>query len=291
MSPPSTVFSASLPDEFSWDQSVGLLLDALHVDNLIPQLYEWSDAPEIDVLYQGTQWAQLSEVSPCLLRLRRDDDPILLQFLANSQQQWGYLLVSDGPWEHLLAHMRWLTSIRSEPGDEMFLRISDPAVAHALFAAEQHPDAQLFGPCKQIIVANAPLDGWQLYARSGDVSAPDFNEPYASGPAQWAALKAAAFGKTVAELYRHMQRFFPEYQAHMPAAQRLEHLHALANSAIEQGFAGEQEIFLYANIFGFLGSQALQAQPDILELLTGHSELTSFQRVDCAATLAAQRSV
>lgn len=280
----------SLPDDFPWDQTVGLLLDALQVKDLLRRVYEWSPAAQVDVLYLGTQWASISHCSPCLIRLRDRDDPVLLQFLANTRHQWGYLLVSDGSWQQLLAHMRWLTSFQPPQDEEMYLRISDPAVAHALFAADVYPSSTLFGPCQQIFVANAPLSGWARYRRPTDAVLPIDEKPFTASDAQWAALKAMAFDKSIAELYQHMQRFFPEYRVDLNPQQRLEHLHQLARSAIARGFEREREIWLYANVFGFLGDDVLTQHPEIAERLTLESELTSFQRVERAAELAAQRS-
>jgi hypothetical protein len=87
-----------------------------------------------------------------------------------------------------------------------------------------------------------------------------------------------------------MQRLFPEYRAALVPQDRFEHVQQLTNSAVERGFTGEREIWLYANVFGFLGDDVLDQHPDIAELLTVKSELTSFQRVERAAELAAQRS-
>ena len=279
-----------LPDDFPWHQTVGLLLDALQVKDLLRRVYEWSAASQVDVLYLGTQWASISHCSPCLIRLRDRDDPVLLQFLANTTHQWGYLLVSDGSWQQLLAHMRWLTSFRPPQDEEMYLRVSDPAVARALFGADVYPRAELFGPCQQIMIANTSLSGWTHCRSPAEPAIPMYEQPYTASDAQWAALKAVAFDKSIAALYLHMQRFFPEYRADLSPQQRLEHIDQLARSAIERGFESEREIWLYANVFGFLGDDVLVQHPDIAELLTVKSELTSFQRVERAAELAAQRS-
>lgn len=279
-----------LPDDFPWDQTVGLLLDALQIKNLRSQLYEWDPAPQVSVLYQGTQWAEISRLSPCLVELRGPEDPILMQFLANIQAAWGYLLISDGPWEELLAHMRWLTRFHPPQDEEMFLRISDPAVARALFADERYPGSALFGPCQQIIAANTPVGGWTHFKRPGEKTIPRYGKSYIANDAQWDALKTAAFRKSIGDLYLHMQRFFPDYRVDLSPEQRFEHLYQLVASAMENGFKSKQEIWLYANVFGFLGDDVMEQHPDIFELLTGSAALTPLERVNRAATLAAERS-
>lgn len=276
-----------LPDDFPWDQTVGLLLDAIQVKNLLQRLYQWNPAPKVSVLYHGTRWAEISRLSPCLVRLHDADDPVLSQFLAHAQDLWGYLLVSDGSWDELSAHMRWLTCFKPPQGEDMYLRISDPAVALALFAAERNPGPDLFGPCQEIIVSNAPRDGWTQLKRPGDKYVPPYDKSFVASDAQWMGLKGVAFDKSMGELYQHMQRFFPYYRAELTSEQRLKHIHQLARSAIEKGFETEQQIWLYANVFGFLGDDVLEQHPEIAELLTVRSELSTLERVDRAATMAA----
>lgn len=286
----SLTHAIQLPDDFSWDKPVGLLLDALQVENLLYRLYEWSPAPEVDVLYSGTIWAGISQISPCLVRLRTEDDPILLQFLAHAADNWGYLLVSDGSWEDLLAHMRGLTRFCPTQHDDMYLRISHPDVAHALFAPEHHPGVEVFGPCQTILAIQSPLPEWRQYQRPGDrpLSRPD--KLFTPNEAQWAALEAIARRRSMDELYQHVNRFFPQYLADLPAEQRMERIHQLVASAREQGFRTRRDIWLYVTIFGFLGDEGVQARPDIVELLTNTSGLTAHQRINRAATLAQQRT-
>ncbi|MBC3950595.1 DUF4123 domain-containing protein [Pseudomonas folii] len=286
----SVTSAITLPDDFTWDKPVGLLLDAIQVENLLRSLYEWSPAPEAHVLYNGTRWACISQLSPCLVRIRDDQNPILQQFLANTAGSWGYLLVSDGSWDDLLAHMRWLTSIRPAEHDDMYLRISSPDVAHAIFAPEHHPDAKLFGPCQTVLVTQHPLPGWRQYPRPGERPSLRPVESFIPNDEQWAALQTVAYRMSVNQLYSHMSRFFPDYLSDLPPERRLERIHQLVESAIERGFRTRREIWLYANVFGFLGDEGLQSHPDIVELLNRKSDLTPHQRVDRAATLAAQRS-
>lgn len=271
------------------EQTVGLLLDGLQVENLVQRLYEWSGLAQVDVLYHGTQWAEISQCSPCLVRISRHDDPVLRQFLANSQKDWGYLLLSDGTWEELLAHLRWLTSIQPAQDEDMYLRISAPAVARALFSAEHNPGADLFGPCQQVIVRNASLDIWIQYQRSGDKTKPSYEQPFTPNESQWDALKGETFHQSIGELYQHMQHFFPGYRLDLTPQERLEHIEQLVDLAICGGFTSKRDIWLYANVFGFLGGN-IEQHPDILERLTTRSESTPFQRVNQAAELAAERS-
>lgn len=279
-----------LPYDFPWEQTVALLLDAFQVKDLLRRLYEWNPLPQVSVLYQGTQWADLSHVSPCLVRVCDRDDPVLSQFLTHSRGLWGYVVVSDRPWDELLLHLRWLTSFQPPQGKEMFLRISDPAVAQALFAIEHGAGLEVFGPCQEVLIANAALDEWMPIKRPGDKVVAQYANPFRANDAQWDALKSVAYSKSMSRLYSHMQRFFPDYLSQLTAEQRLEHIYQLACSAAGKGFESEQEIYLYANVFGSLGDGVLEQHPDIAQLLKVRSRAATLQRVTAAAALATQRS-
>jgi len=284
----ATAKRIALPEDLPWQQSVGLLLDAVQVEKLLPRLFEWAEIPRVDVLYLTTRLAEFRDLSPCLVRLKSAGDPTLAQFLENVDQQWGYLLVSDEPWEQVVAHLRWLTVIEYPSGQDMLLRIAYPAVADALFGAE-YPDAVLFGPCQHIFTADLARSGWHCYARPGEMPPPKHDAPYRLNEKQWDRLDDASFGKRLTELSLHMKHYFPDYQADLTDQQYWEHLQALARRAVEHGFDCEKELHLYANAHGFLGEQGLRKDPDIVSLLDPKSSLPKAQRIERIADLAQKR--
>ena len=56
---PATVTRSgfALPTDILWQQSVGLLLDALQVVDLLKRVYQWTSAPTVNVLYLGGRFA------------------------------------------------------------------------------------------------------------------------------------------------------------------------------------------------------------------------------------------
>jgi hypothetical protein len=251
----ATRLQVALPSDILWQQSVGLLLDGVQVENLLKRLYQWSDAPTVNVLYSGTRFGALKQMSPCLVRIESADDPILAQFLSCIDQQWGYLLISAEPWEQLTAHLRWLLSVKHHSGQEVLLRIAYPAVADALFALA---DSALFGPCQRVVTADLVNGGWHQYIRPGETPRSDHAKPYRLSAKQWLCLDNASMGKTVAELSRHMSRYFPGYYADLTDKERNEHLQDLVKRAAEHGFETEKELYLYCNAHGFVGEQGLE---------------------------------
>jgi len=280
-----------LPQGLPWNGTVGLLLDGVSVEKLPQHLYQWTETPEFEPLYLGTRWAELGDISPCLVQIKAQNNPILTRFLNASREEWGHLVFSDQSWDQLVTHFRWLTSVMHPLGEEVLLRIADPAVTHALLAhAETIKDPTLFGPCKQIVTADAALDCWYINNRPGSAPAPDHSKRYRLSEAQLSQLDEVNFRNVVMRLDAHMQEYFPSYQAQSTPRQRWEHLHALASTSYDRGFNTELDITLYANIHGFLGERALEEHPDLDAILKTPSEQTPAQRLEQVADIAQERA-
>lgn len=280
-----------LPQGLPWNGTVGLLLDGVSVEKLPRHLYQWAENPQFEPLYLGTRWAELGDISPCLVLIKNQDDTILAQFLNASNQEWGHLVFSDQSWDQLVAHFRWLTSVLHPMGEEVLLRIADPAVTHALLAhAATIKDPTLFGPCIQIVTADAALGCWYINQRPGNSPEPDHNKRYRLSDAQLSQLDEVNFRNVVMRLNAHMQEYFPSYQAQSTSQQRWEHLHALASTSYDRGFNTELDITLYANIHGFLGERALEEHPDLDAILKTPSEQTPAQRLERVADIAQERA-
>lgn len=280
-----------LPQGLPWNGTVGLLLDGVSVEKLAQHLYQWAQSPVFEPLYLGTRWAELLDISPCLVQIKTQSDPVLTQFLNASRKEWGYLVFSDHSWDHMVTHLRWLTSVLHPQGEEVLLRIADPAVTHALLVhAKSIKDPTLFGPCTQIVTTDAALGCWHLNQRPGDAPKTDHGKRYRLNDEQLSLLDEVNFRNVVMRLDRHMHEYFPNYQAHATPLQRWGHLHALASTAYARGFNTELDITLYANIHGFLGEQALEQHPDLNTLLETSSEKTSTQRIEYIANVAKERA-
>ncbi len=280
-----------LPAALPWDASAYLLLDGISVDGLAQRLYQWSESPDFDVLYLDTSWAQLSDVSPCLIHLNGQQDPALAALVQNSHDEWGYLLFSRASRDEVLNHLRWLVAVRHPQGEAMLLRLADPAVMRALLEPTQRDaDATLWGPIEQIVSADRMQNSWHQLQRPGSATVAHHDRPYQLSDAQLERLGDAAFRGILIRLDQHLREYFPYYQQPLSPPERWQHLRTLAEQAYAKGFHSEQDITLYTNIFGLLGNNALQAHADIAELLTQNSSLTPSQRIEQAADLAYARA-
>lgn len=280
-----------LPAELPWSAPAYLLLDGISVDNLAQRLYQWSESPDFDVLYLDTSWAELGDVSPCLVCLTGQQDPALLAFVENSHDEWGYLLFTRASRAELLNHLRWLVSVRHPLGEDMLLRLADPAVVHALLGqAARDNDVTLFGPIEQVVAADRIQDCWHQHQRSGAAGDARHDRPYPLSESQLEILGEVAFRGILIRLDEHMRDYFPDYQHALSQPERWQHLRLLAEQAYAQGFHSEHDITLYANIFGLLGTDALSAHSDIAALVGQPSSLTPTQRIEQAADMAYTRA-
>lgn len=280
-----------LPQDLPWDIPAYLLLDGISVETLPKRLYEWADSPDFEVLYLETPWAELSDVSPCLVRIDGQHDTALAAFVQNSHDEWGYLLFSHASREALLKHLRWLVCVSHPSGEKMLLRLADPAVMHALLKqATQDDDATLFGPIEQIAAADRIENAWHRHLRPSSTFITQQDRPYQLSDKQLDSLGDVAFRSILISLDAHMRDYFPHYQSTLNPSQRWQHVRALAERAYSLGFSSEYDITLYANIFGLLGADALDRHPDIATLVNHPSSLTPTQRIEQAADLAYARA-
>ncbi len=280
-----------LPQDLPWNSTVGLLLDGVSIEKLPQHLYQWTQSPVFEPLYLGTRWAEICDISPCLVQIKTQSDPVLTQFLNACRQEWGYLVFSDRSWDHLVTHFRWLTSVLHPQGEEVLLRIADPAVTRALLVhAQSINDSTLFGPCKHVVTADAAKGCWHFDSRPDDAPETDRGTRYRLDDKQLSVLGEVNFRNVIMRLDQHMLEYFPNYLAHVAPLQRWEQMSALALAAYNRGFNTEADITLYANIHGFLGAQALEDHPDLNALLETSSRQTSTQCIEHIAGIAKDRA-
>lgn len=277
----------ALPADLPWAHGAYLLLDGVSLPGLQHKLYEWTENPEFEPLYLGTEWHELNDLSPCLVRLSGFRDPVMQGFIESAQHEWGYLIFAKAGFDEILRHLRWLICVQSAQGEAMLLRLADPAVAHQLLAAGS---PQLFGPIEQICAADCIEGRWWQHTRAGEPQHQAAQKRYVLSDTELEALGEVSFRQVVMRLDSHMREFFPHYRQTLRGRERVIHLRELAEHAYRQGMGSEREITLYANVFGFLGDQKLENHPDIASLLSDKSPRTPAQRIEQAASLAQVRA-
>lgn len=276
-----------LPDELPWTLPAYLLLDGVSVPNLLQRLHPWGNPAYC--LYQRTRWQDLTDISPYLIALKDLNDPLLAYFHDHAAEEWGYLLFSDANVLTLWDHWRRLLSVEHPCGVEVMPRIADPAVMHQLFGlAAQAGSARWFGPVAHVCLPDGVEAVWRQHQRSDSASA----EPktYRLTDAELTALGEVEFRNFVSGLSEHLHAHFPAFMATFAEPQRRQYVQKTADQAYRQGFTSEQEITLYANVFGYLAGQPLADHPDIAQLLMQSTAEAPLTRVKRAAELAESRA-
>jgi len=277
-----------LPSDLPWKTPAYLLLDGVSVPNLAQQLFQWDN--QAYSLYQSTRWQELADISPYLIALKGANDPLLAYFREHAALEWGYLLFSDADVHQLWSHLRHLLTVEHPSGVEVMPRIADPAVMRPLFAlAEQARSARWFGPVTHICLPDGVAAEWHRHQRPDPANAePD---TYRLTDSELTALGEVEFRNFVSGLSEHLQTYFPDFMSSFAGPERRQYAQKIADDAYQQGFASEQEITLYANVFGYLAGEPVTEHPDIFLLLAESTSEAPLKRLERAAELAEQRAI
>ncbi|MBP5958674.1 DUF4123 domain-containing protein [Pseudomonas anatoliensis] len=277
-----------LPSDLPWKTPAYLLLDGVSVPNLAQQLFQWDN--QAYSLYQSTRWQELADISPYLIALKGANDPLLAYFREHAALEWGYLLFSDADAHQLWSHLRHLLTVEHPSGVEVMPRIADPAVMRPLFAlAEQASSARWFGPVTHICLPDGVAAEWHRHQRPDPANAePD---TYRLTDSELTALGEVEFRNFVSGLSEHLQTYFPDFMSSFAGPARRQYAQKIADDAYQQGFASEQEITLYANVFGYLAGEPVTEHPDIFLLLAESTPEAPLKRLERAAELAENRAI
>jgi hypothetical protein len=272
-----------LPDDLPWSLPAYLLLDGVSASNLAHRLHRW-DNP-IYCLYHGTRWHELADISPCLITLKGAGDSLLEYFHEHAALEWGYLLFSAVDAFTLCKHWRRLLSVEQADGVEVMPRVADPAVMHQLFRlAARNNSVRWFGPVAHVCLPDGIAGVWHQHIRLDQARAEP--QTYRLTDQELTALGEVEFHNVVSALSEHMQAYFPEYMANFEVPECRQYAQKVASEAYQKGFSSEQEMTLYANVFGYLAGQPLIEHPEIAQLLAGTAAGAPLARVERAAELA-----
>lgn len=277
-----------LPTNLSWHIGAYLLLDGVRLPHLAKQLHLWPNPAEC--LFVTTRWRELLDISPYLISLTGPNDPVLAYFQQNAWLEPGYLLFSQAGSDTLSTWLRSLIVVQHPSGDEVMMRVADPAVIHQLMSAPEHtPSARWFGPLEQVCLPDAMQVQWQAHCRPTHAMAVEPSTLRLTDQ-ELTALGEVEFRQFVLRLTAHLTTYFPDMMASLPEIERRRRAQQIAQTAYDKGFHSAQEVMLYANVLGYLAGQSIESHPDIYQLLNQPSAFPPLQRVLRAADLAESRS-
>lgn len=268
--------------------SISLLLDGVNVNNLLHRFYTQNNTSTFEVLYMQTPFAQLYDISPCLVKLDNANNPHLQAYLDNLNNEWGYLLISNQSWQQQIDHLRKLILVELPADNEQtILKIADPMVAKALFGlAEEQQDTQFFGPFNQIYTTDI-IDGELNSYQRLDKAIIPLAQPYKLTQEQNLALDKVEEKRNNYQLYQHMQQHFPHFLAHYPEPVKKQAIYQIIQEANSKGYKTPMEQTYYLNIQGYLGDEALQNYPEINSLVNQ----STLEKIREAAKLAEELAI
>ncbi|GHC33289.1 DUF4123 domain-containing protein [Aidingimonas halophila] len=243
------------------EQRVLLLLDGVRVESLSRRLYEWSEGElAADMLYAGTPWAEVSELSPWLVGLEGPEDPILRAFLAEGlEAEWGYLILGRAERGEVTDHLRNLIQVEHPAGIPMLLRLADPAVMAALLVSDSTPGQVPWGPIDAILTPDAIAEEWHYHApRETDESPCHLPHAYRLSEPQHRRLQDCDRRRDVGQLMAFVDRHCGGWLTATDRGQRYAQLAGIVQEACELGFTAPREWALFCTLMQRLGITSWQ---------------------------------
>lgn len=268
--------------------TISLLLDGINVKNLLHRFYTQNNTSTFEVLYLQTPFAQLYDISPCLVKLDNINNPHLQAYLNNLADDWGYILISDQTWQQQIDHLRNLILVQSSRDEEpTILKIADPLVAKSLFGlAQNQEDTQFFGAFTQIYTTDIIDNQLDSYQRPTDKHIVPLTLPYQLSKAQDEQLDKVETKRNNHKLYLHMQQYFPTFLANHSEPDKKQIICNLIQEAENKGYTTPMEQTYYLNIHGYLGNNVLQEHPNIFQLVQQQTLQSLQKAAELAKTIA-----
>lgn len=255
----------ALPNHLPWHLKAYLVLDGVRLPDVAQRIQQWPNPREY--LYATTRWHALVDISPYLISLSGPDDPVLRYFKANAVLEPGYLLFTQTDAATLCTFLRSLIVVQHPSGDEVMMRVADPAVLYQLISASENPlDSRWLGPSEQICLPDGLHVQWLVHKRPASAVATELSTLRLSDQ-ELTALGEVEFRRFVLRLTRHMTTYFPDVMAQFSETEQRSRAYKLAQIAYSQGFYSAREVTMYANVLCLLVPKSVDSYPDIQQLL------------------------
>lgn len=259
-------------------------------------LYELFDAPDYCNLFDGTEWAQIRQVAPLLVRVEQGHPGLESLLMELQALECGYGLISSESLDAVASHLRQFIQVRHPLGHSVFLRFSDPAVARVLLAPSEDggvPD--YWSTINGAQLPDSLWGGWYCQRRDESWTPDNHKNQEASVATAYLLsdltlthLAGVDRRATLIRLVCHLDTYFPGWLANEPTAIRIDTLRRLMNEAINNGYTSVQALTHWCTVFGYLGDSAAwdQVAPDIYQLFQERPRDTGGAEARQAALMA-----
>ncbi|OUM08731.1 hypothetical protein BW686_05330 [Pseudomonas syringae] len=143
------------------NQANYLLIDGLLRPEAIKQLYQRDEYIEIAPLYLGTQWSEVLDLGPVLVKTPCSSSLIQEWYEYPAHRSDACVFSSRAPLNVVSEHLRRFLNLNDDSGNSCLLRFADPLVMYYWLSSysREHLSPTL-GPIDQLWV-QTPLHGWQ----------------------------------------------------------------------------------------------------------------------------------
>lgn len=260
-----------------------LLLDGAQIDDLFRRVYELEAAPEFHLLYQQTQYADLADVGPMLIRAESDSD-LYSEFQTHWMRNAGVALESAMPEALVVEHLRSLVHLRGGGETTLLFRYYDPRVLRLWLGSLGHAElARFMGPISAMQVFDPDTGLTKLYQSPGQ----DEGQVYDRNPwlhlssEQLDVLNGARQQAFDQRLIEHVNRWFPECLAGADDQQRRQWAAQCRGRAAQYGYSSANEVARWSGFVALMGIDF----PDALEheafrQVLSRRQITATQRLD-----------
>ncbi|MDM8348548.1 DUF4123 domain-containing protein [Pseudomonas sp. sp1636] len=179
-----------LADQLAQQRELVLVIDRLAKPDPIKALFSADLMQDYVNLYQGTEFADLADVGPWLVRLTDTDATFLHSLLEAPQQNWGWLASAEHIDLAALAEHWRARMLIDEEGQRSLYRFQDPRViARSLAHLAAHEIPQLLGPLNSVLC-------WESNAWHSHENPQPGPSPF-SQPAPWLYSEPASIAREI----------------------------------------------------------------------------------------------
>ena len=226
-----------------------LLIDGVAMPAAEKQLYQECENPEHLNLYAGTEYSEISDVGPVLVRIT-SEHPLARRLVEEFSTEWGYLLASSQDLLTLAAWFRQFITVAHPTGVELFLRFALPAVAAELFG-----DAGLFRraavPVDEVLMPDSLEWRWR-HVQLPSVTQAVCEKPLILTEPEIEALTRVDWRNLLRTMVAHLDEFFPGWARGPGRNERIANLNQLLNLALQANYVSERALTQWTDVFGFL---------------------------------------
>ncbi len=267
-----------------------VLIDGAKVNNLSQFIYREEESPQCDALYRGTEFADLSEVSPWLVETGFNSMLALKCF-----DEWKHLgaaivVQADCDFEQVMTHLRGLLKARLVTGDEVIFRFYDPEIMRGLLKQDSTGEvtSRLMGSCSMYAIQDRRTGEWE-YFHNAQPSYERQKEVFSIREEHQVAMEKAAERTALRKLELHTAKYFPHLLQRSGGNEcSWDDVSALVDAAKERGLHSARDIALYINSIGWLGRQAFEDRD--VQNLWNRNSATPSKAITQIAELAENKS-